>query len=283
MTARLVSPGLCLLAMAAVLHSPADANESCSDFSRYGQVLTVSVNQEGLVDYAGLKADRSGLDDAINEFANCLPGVLDKLTEDGQIAFWINVYNAFTLQVIIDHYPIAGGLLGRLAWPENSIRQIPRVWKSFRVHTYARQLSLNDIEHEILRKKFDRPEIHMGLVCASLGCPVLATTPYTGPTLRAQLRSQAIQFLSRPANFAFGPEDNTLSVSSIFDWFGEDFSGYPGAMTMPTDVRGTTPGVLAYLHDHVDADAAERIRAGGFKVQFSDYDWGLNDQATAGE
>ena len=136
-----------------------------------------------------------------------------------RMAFWINAYNFFTLHAIVDHYPIRGSWFSR--YPQNSIRQIDGVWTRLTWRVAGRQVSLDDIEHRILRPEFKDPRIHFAVNCASLGCPPLRGEPYRAGTLDAQLDDNARQFLASPHGLRV--DGRTLAVTSILKWYGGDF------------------------------------------------------------
>jgi len=139
----------------------------------YAKALTSYVDDKGMVDYRGLKADHAALDDFTASIAHLDPKVYEGWSERQKIAFWINVYNALTLKAIIDHYPIQASYLKSLIYPQNSIRQIPGVWDKLSFPVMGRNMTLDHIEHAMLRAGFDEPRIHVALVCGAKGCPPL--------------------------------------------------------------------------------------------------------------
>jgi hypothetical protein len=127
--------------------------------------------------------------------------------------------------------------------------------------------SLNDIEHKILRK-MGEPRIHFAIVCASVGCPKLLNEAYTGVNLDRRLEDQAIHFFAQQRNFRIDRARKTVHLSSILDWFGEDFGGSDSAKL---------DFVSKYLSKAKDR---EFLRSGGLKVKYLDFDWSLNEQKT---
>lgn len=247
-------------------------------YDDFARVLSTHVDERGLVDYRALKADRAPLDAFITRMAELDRATYDAWPEDARIAFWLNAYNGLTLQTIIDHYPIEAGLLGGLRFPDNSIRQIDDVWSGENHTVMGRRISLDHIEHEILRKDFDEPRIHMALVCAAMGCPELRGEPYVGARLDAQLDDQTDTFVRDPRKFRIDRDDDRVYVSSIFDWFGEDFIG----RYLPEHgFEGHSAQQRAFLNFHAqyldDADA-RYLRHGDYKVRHLNYDWSLNEQ-----
>ncbi|MHC4703653.1 MAG: DUF547 domain-containing protein, partial [Planctomycetota bacterium] len=150
------------------------------DYSDYDSVLKAFVNDKAMVNYAGLKAKRRQLDEFAASMGKLTSEAYENWNDKDKVAFWLNAYNALTLKAIIDNYPIKSSFFRSRVYPKNSIRQIPGVWKKMTFKVMGKDLTLNHIEHEILRKKFDEPRIHMAMVCAAMGCPPLRYEPYRG-------------------------------------------------------------------------------------------------------
>jgi hypothetical protein len=210
----------------------------CSVLADYSDVLSNYVDDNGMVNYAALSNDRKPLDDYIQSLENLNT---DGWTEQDWIAFWINAYNARTLQVVIDHYPTEG------------IRKISGAWKKLKVPILGKERTLDEIEHKILRKEYKEPRIHMALVCAAKSCPKLRSEPYVGSRLDEQLADQSRDFLSRPSRFKV--EGNTAYISQIFKWFKKDFESVP---------------------DFIKTYSGQDIS--GLKIKYQSYDWSLNEQ-----
>lgn len=272
-----IRPSLLLLAALLLAASPVTpAAMAASPFDHQhpllGEVLKRHI-RDGLVDYAALQRERGALDRYTAQLGAVERQAVDGWSREQRLAFWINAYNALTLRTIIDHYPIRRGSLVGIAFPANSIWQIPGAFKEAR-HRVARQrLSLDDIEHRIIRPSFGEPRIHVALVCAARSCPVLRAEPYVATRLDAQLTEQTRRFAAdrnhglRAAEGARG-----VAVSSIFKWFGEDFA--------PLAAGNERRGVLAFLASHTDDPALlPRLRDPATPVDYIDYDWTLNDTA----
>jgi hypothetical protein len=240
-------------------------------YSRYADVLR-DVVRPPRVDYAALAKERRRLDAAVDVFAQ--PGADEERawTRDERLAFWINAYNAFTLRVIVDHYPI------RAPWltlqPRNSIRQIDGVWTKLTWRAAGRSLTLDDIEHKILRPEFKEPRVHFAINCASVGCPPLASDPYRPATLDAQLDAAARRYLASPQGLRI--QGDTLLVSKILEWYGEDF-----VARFAPDAAGTSArlerAVRGVIEQFGPPAAAELARKPATRIRFLDYDWSLND------
>jgi hypothetical protein len=215
---------------------------------------------DGRVDYAGLERDGQP---ALTAYLATLSGACradyDRWTPAQRIAFWVNAYNAFTIRLILDHYPIA------------SIRKIGFLpGAAFRERFIAMDglkggpISLDDIENGTLRSTFREPRIHFALVCASRSCPALRAEAYRGADLDRQLDDQARRFLNDPTKNRLDRPARILELSSIFKWFREDFER--AAESLP-----------AYVGRYLGGDAALDT----YTVRFLDYDWTLNDRVGA--
>ncbi len=196
-------------------------------------------------------ADRAALDDYITDLEAT---DVKTLTDDEAIVFWANLYNAVTIKVVIDNYPV------------KSIREIksgwrPGPWKRDLVTVGGEKLSLDNIEHDILRKQYPSPLIHYMVNCASIGCPNLKAGLWMVETLGADREAAARAFINSPRGARI--TDKGLKVSSIYKWFKEDFGG-------------NKDGVLAHLREYADADLAAAID-GGAKIIDYGYSWSLNE------
>lgn len=217
--------------------------------SALGKILGTYV-KDGMVDYASLKKNRAGLDGYLGETAAVSKKDFDGWTEDQQLAFLINVYNAETLQLIIDNYPV------------KSIKKIGSLfgtpWDVKSVQLFGKITTLNAVEHDILRKDYQEPRIHFAIVCAANGCPPLRSEAFVADQLDAQLEDQAKVFLGQKEKNRV--DGGTLYLSSIFDWFEGDFT------------TGKAKTVAEYVNPWFSEDVS------GKKVKHTDYDWDLNKQ-----
>ncbi len=245
--------------------------------SSFAEVLSY-VDDRGLVRYTDLKAHRRVLDDFARQMKGADGTAVASWPAPDQIAFWINAYNGLTLLAVVDHYPIEPSFWAAFRFPANSIRQISGVWDELQFDVAGRRLTLDDIEHHILRRDFDEPRIHMALVCAALGCPPLRAEPYSGDRLDAQLDDQSRRFLSNPAKCRIDPGGGVVELSPIFDWYGADFIG----RYAPTEgFAGRNPkqaAVLNFISRYVGPRLREFLRSGAYQVRYSGYDWSLNEK-----
>jgi hypothetical protein len=208
------------------------------------------------VDYAGLgrSAAWRRLVAGLERFD---PDALGSRAE--RLAFWINAYNLLAIDLVVKGYPLESIRdLGSLWRP---------VWKREAGRVGGRPVTLDEIEHEILRP-LGEPRIHAAIVCASLSCPALRREPYGAEQLEAQLDAAARRWLAdREKGLALDPERGTLALSKIFDWFAQDFAAQGGVLAFAT--RHAPPAERAWLERH----------AGRARLRYLDYDWRLNDLA----
>lgn len=246
-------------------------------YENYAALLQEYVNAEGRVNYKGLKADRIALDDFAASLATLPRSVYEGFSDKEKIAFWINAYNALTLHVVTDRYPIKAGWVGALRYPQNSIRQIDGVWDTLTFKVMDEALTLDRIEHNILRKQFSEPRIHLALVCASIGCPYLRQEPYDGEKLDHQLDDQARRFLSTERYFRIDRDRAVVYCSSIFKWYGEDFVERYGSSNGFPGLNDTDRAVLNFIASYLDSDDTAYLRNNRFSLRYLEYDWSLND------
>jgi hypothetical protein len=219
------------------------------DHGLYAELLLKYV-KNGWVDYAGFKADEGRLDRYLGILEHVEP---DALERDEQFAFYINAYNAWTIKLILSGYPGIKSIkdLGGLF-------QSP--WKKEFVRIHGKVLSLDQIEHDILRPRFRDPRVHFAVNCASKGCPPLLPEPYRGDRLDDQLNRVTVEFLNQPAHSRL--EGRRLWVSSIFKWFSEDF----------------TPSVVDFYLKYAQGELKRSLEAERDRIElrYMDYDWSLN-------
>lgn len=211
----------------------------------------------GRVDYAGLKAAPAAMDAYLQEVAKAAPGSMSAADKK---AFYINAYNALTIDMIAD------------AWPLASIRDLDggKVWDARKFTVGGQAMTLNDIENKVLRPLGD-PRIHAAVNCASIGCPPLASKVFVGGQLDAQLEAAAKKWAAT-ATWAPG----ALSVNNIFDWYGDDFLPLYGAKTFDIPgVDGKMEAAANFVAKYAP-DKAAAIQAGNFQVKLQPYDWKVN-------
>ncbi len=254
------------------------AQSGILDIQAYQRVLMSRVDNEGQVDYRNLKAEPQNLTAFLDSVAALSPLTYEAWLDPEKIAFWINVYNACTLKVIVDHYPIRSSFLSSLRFPKNSIRQISGVWNKLPFSVMGQNVTLDFIEHSILRRQFREPGIHMALVCAARSCPRLRQEAYSGNRLQNQLIEQARDFLSQPQNFAMDQIREEIHVSEIFKWYKQDYAFRSGPEISIPGLNSEESAIMAYISRFIPAGGAEYLLQGNYKVKYRKYDWTLNER-----
>jgi len=235
-----------------VIWTVSEASSSAFDdsYGTYGKVLSLCV-RDGLVDYRGLKSDPGDLEAYLESTAKVTRKDFESWPEYEQLAFLINLYNARTLELIVDNYPV------------KSIRDIGSggkgPWDEPVVALFGETITLNSLEHGIIRKNYKEPRIHFALVCAAVGCPPLLDEPYLADKLDNQLEARTKEFLSDPKKNSVDRGNKIIRLSPLFEWYAEDFKAEAGSV----------PGFLKKYYEN------EPFK--GYIIVYTDYDWSLND------
>ncbi len=260
---------LLLAALLAIMAGSVMAQEFDPSHLLYDGALKKYVDN-GMVNYAGLKADAGPLDRYLTEAAAVSENQFKSWSEPRRLAFLFNLYNAATLRLILDHYPVKSikdiGSLFKGTWDQPDVR------------LFGNTLTLNTLEHGILRKQYNEPRLHMALVCAAKGCPPLRNEAYTGERLNEQLDDQARRFLGNPAAFRIGRVNGVVYLSSIFKWYGDDFRARYTPTAGFTGLNETNRAVAKFCSRYLSAVDRKYLEAGGYAVKFLDYDWSLNER-----
>jgi len=229
--------------------------------------VVASSGVSSTVRYAGFKAQRAGLKATLTTLSAVTAAEYAGWTKPQQLAFLVNAYNAFTIELILTRYPDL-----------KSIKDLGGVfespWKKKFFRLLGSERSLDELEHGLIRAPgvFDDPRIHVAVVCASIGCPMLRNEAFVAERLDAQFDDAMRRFLSDRQRNRFDAANGTLAVSKIFDWYQKDFEqGHRGIDSLKTLIA-------RYADRLADAPAAQaELRAGRYKLSFLDYDWALND------
>ncbi|PKO86691.1 MAG: DUF547 domain-containing protein [Betaproteobacteria bacterium HGW-Betaproteobacteria-12] len=221
------------------------------------------------VDYRGMAADQAQLRRYLASLSAVPETDYRQWSKDQRLAFLINGYNAWTIELLLGHYPKVQSIKDI-----GSVFQSP--WKKKFIPLFGQERSLDDIEHGLIRAPgaFAEPRIHAAVVCASIGCPMLRPEAFTAGKLTAQLEDGMRRFMADARRNRFNGATGKLQVSKIFDWYGEDFAqGHQGFDSLQTTFA-------RYAAQLASAPAEqERIRRGDYRIEFLDYDWRLNDTA----
>lgn len=224
------------------------------DYALFTQVLRDHV-KAGAVNYKGLKEDK--------RFAEVVAMLMktdpNTIAQKNRLAFWINVYNAFTLKAVVDQYPIKS-IMSKTAYALGKSNFQKKL-----VTINGVQYSLNDVENDIIRPMGD-PRIHFAINCAAKSCPPLRAEAFEPARLGEQLDEQSRQFINNAASNSFDFTKKEAMVSKIFDWFQEDFKKF-------------STGVPEFISRYLPPEQGKQLLAAGktFKIKHHDYNWDLNE------
>ena len=238
----------------------------------FDKLLDVYV-RDGFVYYRALKSDRAKLDRYVASL-DVAQAVYDKWPREQQLAFWVNAYNAFVLQTVVDHYPIRG----RAAeYPANSIRQIPGAFEKLPHRFLGKSMTLDDIEKGLAT--FKDPQALLALGRGSIGGGRLHSEAYTSQRLADQLKAVAAECVQRKECVQVETSTGTLSVSPLFSWREAMFVDTLGGTELK-DYPGRSPierAVLRLIEPYLLPTEQEFLKQNTFKVAYHSYDWRLND------
>ena len=236
--------------------------------------------ENGLVNYRALQADPETLNRYLQALAVTDPKDYEGWTRQQKLAFWINAYNAYTLRVIVDHYPVERSWLADplRRYPADSIRQIPGVWGWRWWPALSGKYTLDHMEHVILRKELKEPRIHFVLVCASKGCPLLENRAFDAEHLEQRLDQAAVHYLYRDRKVQIDRASKVVRLPQIFNWFAEDFA--PDAETAVYFERypRKAVGPLTWVYRYANTEDKDFLRRGNFDLAYLEYDWSLNER-----
>jgi hypothetical protein len=218
------------------------------DHSLFSELLGNYV-RDGKVDYAGFQSEEAKLD----RYLDALEKVdIKTLSRDEQFAFYTNAYNAWTIKLILSKYPKIKSIKSLGVFNTGP-------WKQKVVHLKGEKVSLDNVEHDILRPQFNDPRVHFAINCAAKSCPPLRSEAFRGETLNQQLEDSTRSFINDPNSYRLDGSD--LYVSRIFKWFSEDFSD----------------GALAFFKLYAEGELKEKLeKSGNIQLKYLKYDWSLN-------
>lgn len=243
-------------------------------YQDYQVVLTKFVDDQGLVDYQGLKKGRAQLDAFVQALTDYSKYNYKTSLKTDQLAFWINAYNALMLQTVIDRYPFPKTTD---EFPENSVRQIPGMWDKLKFELIGEQRTLDQIIYQIIRKQFGEGRVHLAAVWGAAGCAPLRKEPYIGEKIDAQLGDQSRRFLADSRNFRIDREGREVFLSSIFKWVGGDFVPQYGAVGRFTSFTRAQGAVMNFISKNLPQQDSVFVSGGGYTIKYMDFDWRLNE------
>jgi hypothetical protein len=212
------------------------------DHTAWNILLQKYVSTDGVVNYEHMQKEEAVIEAYINKLGKNTPE--KSWGENEKLAYWINLYNASTVSLILKNYPL------------KSIREIGDPWDIVSVKVGGKEYSLNDIEHNIIRKEFNEPRIHFALVCAAKSCPLLLNEAYEADKLDKQLQQQGVKFINNPKKNEIATVN--IKISKLFDWYKGDFTK-----------QGS---LIKFLNGFAKTKISDDA-----KIDFMDYDWSLNE------
>lgn len=224
------------------------------DHKDYDLLLKSNI-KDGLANYKSIKEKPESLNSYLDTLAKVDESSFNTWSEEQRLTYLINLYNAATIKLIVDNYPV------------KSIKNISKEgqgpWKLEVVNLFGKKISLDHLEHDIIRGNYNEPRVHFALVCAAVGCPKLPNEPFVASTLNQQLDNRTKLFLSEKDNNYIDENQKTVYLSSIFDWFAQDFNKTHGS-------------VLGFVKEYLPAEEAKKINS-DYSLKFTEYDWNLNE------
>lgn len=243
---------VCLLVKGCMAVSEHESDSMPVSHQRWDALLKKHVDDRGTVDYRGFIRDSIALNEYLDLLKQHHPNKFNWSEAERQ-AYWINAYNAFTIQLIIRHYPVAS-----IKEEAGRIPFVNSAWDVKFIYIEGARYDLNNIEHGIIRKQFNEPRIHFALVCAAVSCPRLRNEAYTAARLEDQLEDAAIEFFNDPEKNVITAD--SAQLSKILSWYSGDFK------------RSNTS-----IHDYINRYSRTKLAENGV-INYKDYDWTLNDR-----
>lgn len=241
------TPLTALLALLFTLISSTAIAADVIDHEPFDELLSEYVDSRGRVAYARLKAD-AGAMKALDAYLDAVASAdVDEHADDAKLAFYINAYNAHVIDELLDRWPV-----------ENPLK-VPGFFKKIEHRIAGDAMTLDELEHGLIRKRFEEPRIHFVLNCAARSCPRLRPDALTASRLERDLEASAREFIPAATRLAKGK----VVTSQLFNWFAEDFIAAQGS-------------VAAYLSRYVDGEVRAALKSGDVEITFSEYDWRIN-------
>jgi len=241
--------------------TPLEADNFDLSHSQWSQILDLNVSVDGgtsRVDYQGIQEQPGPLENYLSKLEEVTTEEYSGWSRDQKLAFLINAYNAFTVKLIIDNYPLESikDLGGWITTP----------WKKKFFTLLGEPTHLDNIEHDLIRRDFHEPRIHCAVNCASVSCPALRSEAYRVGRLEDQLEEATRAFLRDSRRNRLDLDNRRLELSPIFNWYHRDFEGNGSSILEFVSARITS-----------DSQQQESLREGKIRMTYLDYDWSLND------
>lgn len=244
---------------------------SVREFDHSHQAWTIflqkHVNVKGpasTIDYKSIKNDPKDFNEYLKSLTAVSQDEFNRFSQNERLAFLINAYNAFTVKLVVDHYPVKSIKdIGERSFSNPTASP----WKTKFFNLLGEKRHLDNIEHDMIRKQFNEPRIHFAVNCASVGCPALRNEAFIASQLEKQLEDAAVSFISDKTRNRYSSETKKLELSSIFKWYGSDFPKKYDSLE-------------AFLAPWITSNPEHQkiIRDKKADVSYLDYDWSLNEE-----
>ena len=244
------------------------------------EILDSFVNDDGFVDYKGLKQEGIKLRTLLEEFNNLDPDEYRSWLKEDRLAFWINAYNLNKLKIVSANYPVqSSSRFLRVLWGPMDIRHIERKITEFKFLVMDEEFSFKKIENNFFRKEFDDPRIFLALSDACMSSPPLRNEPYYGYKLNEQLDDQTKKFLSNPLAFVIDKQKQRVYLSALFEAgrFGTEFLKKYAMDRKFKDHPPVTRAVLNFITEYVSEYDVSFLERQSYSVKYMTYDWKIND------
>ena len=255
-----------LLSFTFLLCAPAFALDKPFDHSTWDQFLKRFVNEDGEVDYRGVKQEPELLEQYLHRLASMDPADFPEWPREEKIAVFLNAYHAAIVSVICRHYPVS------------SIQAIAGVWDVDTVRLADTPFSLNNIRIRELMGKYHDEKMHAALACGARGCPKLSRDAFTGPRVEGQLFLAARSFVNDMKFTRIVPGEKRIGLSRIYKWYAADFRLDFGVFENDKSLSDEEYAVLSFIAHYLeDAKKIEYLEEGGYKIKYLPFDWSLNE------
>ena len=266
-------------------NAPAVVQKNLIDLlhEKYAAILDSFVNENCGVDYAALRRKRFLLKGLLDEYKLLDPKEYENLSNQGKIAFWINVYNMQLINIIVDNYPIESPRWKRLWFAPDSIRHIEGdiegIWSKRKFLVMDEEFTLKVLEDRFFRDKFNEPRVYFALSRASLSGPCLRNEPYAAGKLSEQLDDQVRKFLSNKLSFDIDRDEKQVRFSAILQsaWFGRQFVERYGIDKKFKEYSQAERAILNLLTNYLSEQDVRYLEVGDFSIKYIKYNWSLND------
>ncbi len=238
--------------------NPIDSTDLKINYESFNNVLLSFVDDKGTVNYASIRSDPFNLDKFVIFINKVSPeNYPDLFSESDAKAYWINVYNALAIKTIIENPNVAS--IREISWGMGAF------WRNKFV-VGGKKMTLNHIEHKILRKKYNDPRIHFAINCASNSCPPIGNNIFTGDNLDEQLDIKTYNFINDPVNFLIDHTNKEIHLPRIFKWYKRDFTQ-------------NHESLLSYIYYYLDNISTKQKIAivNTYRIVYNKYDWSVNE------